>query len=149
MLPPIVVMALEGLAEGQQPSAAQPRGRGSARVPRGTKACVLQGILHLSLESLFWQQVPKVMGHETMVGPGPAPPQLMTTEVGSLLVRAGHKRYFFDACNNSHGQFLRITEVGHRKTMCGPRSRLVAAPLDTILQAALCFVVLAFPKRCV
>ena len=59
------------------------------------------------------QQVPKVMGHETMVGPGPAPPQLMTTEVGSLLVRAGHKRYFFDACNNAHGQFLRITEVRH------------------------------------
>ena len=70
------------------------------------------------------QQVPKVMGHETMVGPGPAPPQLMTTEVGSLLVRAGHKRYFFDACNNSHGQFLRITEVSPRLICWPPFRRL-------------------------
>lgn len=52
------------------------------------------------------------VGHETVVGPGPAPPMLSVTEVGGLMVRAGHKRYFFDAGSNAHGQFVRITEVG-------------------------------------
>jgi hypothetical protein len=51
------------------------------------------------------------VGQETIVGPGPAPPLLTTTDAGNLLVRAGHKRYFFDACSNLHGEFLRITEV--------------------------------------
>jgi hypothetical protein len=51
------------------------------------------------------------VGQETIIGPGPAPPLLTTTDVGSLVVRAGHKRYFFDGCTNQHGQFLRITEV--------------------------------------
>lgn len=51
------------------------------------------------------------VGQETIVGPGPAPPLLTTTDAGSLLVRAGHKRYFFDACSSPHGEFVRITEV--------------------------------------
>ncbi|CAL8465643.1 g5179 [Coccomyxa elongata] len=54
---------------------------------------------------------PPHVGHETVVGPGPTPPTLTMTEEGSLLVRAGHKRYFFDACSNHHGEFLRVTEV--------------------------------------
>lgn len=55
-------------------------------------------------------QVPP-MGQETVVGPGPAPPTLTSTESGSRIVRAGHKRYFFDLGSNNKGQYLRITEV--------------------------------------
>ena len=56
-------------------------------------------------------QVPLV-GQETIVGPGPAPPSLTSTDTGSHIVRAGHKRYFFDLGSNNKGQYLRITEVG-------------------------------------
>lgn len=56
-----------------------------------------------------------LVGAETVVGPGPSPPLLSTTDLGSLLVRAGHKRFFFDACHNHHGRFLRITEVPPRR----------------------------------
>ena len=45
------------------------------------------------------------------MGPGPAPPSLTTTDTGSHIVRAGHKRYFFDLGSNNKGQYLRITEV--------------------------------------
>ncbi len=51
------------------------------------------------------------LGHETVVGPGPAPPSLTSTETGSRIVRAGHKRYFFDLGSNNKGHYLRITEV--------------------------------------
>jgi hypothetical protein len=47
------------------------------------------------------------------VGPGPSPPTLISTESGSRIVRAGHKRYFFDLGSNNKGQYLRITEVSH------------------------------------
>ncbi|CAK0753202.1 hypothetical protein CVIRNUC_002203 [Coccomyxa viridis] len=55
-------------------------------------------------------QIPS-MGQETIVGPGPAPPSLSTSDTGSHIVRAGHKRYFFDLGSNNKGQYLRITEV--------------------------------------
>ncbi len=55
-------------------------------------------------------QVP-ALGQETVVGPGPSPPTLISTESGSRIVRAGHKRYFFDLGSNNKGQYLRITEV--------------------------------------
>ena len=45
------------------------------------------------------------------MGPGPAPPSLTSTDTGSHIVRAGHKRYFFDLGSNNKGQYLRITEV--------------------------------------
>ena len=45
------------------------------------------------------------------MGPGPAPPSLTTSDTGSHIVRAGHKRYFFDLGSNNKGQYLRITEV--------------------------------------
>ena len=45
------------------------------------------------------------------MGPGPAPPSLISTDTGSHIVRAGHKRYFFDLGSNNKGQYLRITEV--------------------------------------
>ena len=57
-------------------------------------------------------QVP-ALGQETVVGPGPSPPTLISTESGSRIVRAGHKRYFFDLGSNNKGQYLRITEVSH------------------------------------
>lgn len=55
-------------------------------------------------------QVPP-LGQETVVGPGPSPPTLVSTDSGSRIVRAGHKRYFFDLGSNNKGQYLRITEV--------------------------------------
>ena len=66
-------------------------------------------------ELLLHMQVPLV-GQETIVGPGPAPPSLTSTDTGSHIVRAGHKRYFFDMGSNNKGQYLRITEV------CPPNS---------------------------
>lgn len=50
-------------------------------------------------------------GQQTVVGPGPAPPSLSDTDMGGRIVRAGHKRYFFDLGSNQRGAFLRITEV--------------------------------------
>ncbi len=58
------------------------------------------------------------LGQETVVGPGPSPPTLISTESGSRIVRAGHKRYFFDLGSNNKGQYLRITEV--RFMLCKP-----------------------------
>lgn len=46
-----------------------------------------------------------------MVGPGPSPPTITETETGGQIVRAGHKRFFFDLGTNAKGNFLRITEV--------------------------------------
>ena len=40
-----------------------------------------------------------------------APAELSTTEAGSLLLRTGLKRFFFDTFSNTQGTFLRITEV--------------------------------------
>lgn len=40
-----------------------------------------------------------------------APAELSTTEAGSLLLRTGLKRFFFDTFSNAQGTFLRITEV--------------------------------------
>ena len=68
------------------------------------------GAAELDVSLLLWMQVPLV-GRETIVGPGPAPPSLMSTDTGSHIVRAGHKRYFFDLGSNNKGQYLRITEV--------------------------------------
>ena len=44
--------------------------------------------------------------------------ELSTTEAGSLLLRAGQKRFFFDAFSNPHGSFFRITEVCWRPIHC-------------------------------
>lgn len=60
------------------------------------------------------------MGQETIVGPGPAPPSLTSTDTGSHIVRAGHKRYFFDLGSNNKGQYLRITEVSARLPGASP-----------------------------
>lgn len=40
-----------------------------------------------------------------------APAELSTTEAGSLLLRTGQKRFFFDTFSNAQGTFFRITEV--------------------------------------
>lgn len=52
-----------------------------------------------------------VAGSRTVVGPGPSPPTITETETGGQIVRAGHKRFFFDLGSNAKGKFLRITEV--------------------------------------
>ncbi|DBA92796.1 hypothetical protein WJX77_008760 [Trebouxia sp. C0004] len=52
-----------------------------------------------------------VAGSRTVVGPGPSPPTITETETGGQIVRAGHKRFFFDLGSNAKGRFLRITEV--------------------------------------
>ena len=44
--------------------------------------------------------------------------ELSTTEAGSLLLRAGQKRFFFDAFCNPHGSFFRITEVCYGLLIC-------------------------------
>ena len=46
--------------------------------------------------------------------------ELSTTEAGSLLLRAGQKRFFFDAFCNPHGSFFRITEVCYGLLICSP-----------------------------
>lgn len=64
-------------------------------------------------------------GQQTVVGPGPAPPSLSDTDTGGRIVRAGHKRYFFDLGSNQKGAFLRITEVPQALLllrMCRPGS---------------------------
>ncbi|KAK9817960.1 hypothetical protein WJX72_004943 [[Myrmecia] bisecta] len=52
-----------------------------------------------------------VAGPQTVVGPGPTPPTIMESGSGGQIVRAGHKRFFFDMGSNPKGSFLRITEV--------------------------------------
>lgn len=54
-----------------------------------------------------------VAGSRTVVGPGPSPPTITETDTGGQIVRAGHKRFFFDLGSNAKGKFLRITEVRH------------------------------------
>ena len=60
------------------------------------------------------------------MGPGPAPPSLTSTETGSRIVRAGHKRYFFDLGSNNKGHYLRITEVGCARAPAGPLACVLA-----------------------
>ena len=55
-----------------------------------------------------------VAGSRTVVGPGPSPPTITETETGGQIVRAGHKRFFFDLGSDAKGKFLRITEVRPR-----------------------------------
>lgn len=82
-------------------------------------------------------QVPP-LGQETVVGPGPSPPTLISTESGSRIVRAGHKRYFFDLGSNNKGHYLRITEV--RSTISEPQKPSFPGDLftDDVLQACCC-----------
>ena len=62
--------------------------------------------------TLLWIGVQvSVGGAEPVVGPGPTPPTVAETEYGGHLVRAGHKRFFFDPGSNQKGDFVRITEV--------------------------------------
>ena len=46
-----------------------------------------------------------------MVGPGPSSPSLSESRAGGQVLRAGHKRFFFDLGSNVKGDYLRITEV--------------------------------------
>lgn len=55
--------------------------------------------------------VAAIAGPSPVVGPGPAPPTIAPTPSGGCLVRAGHKRFFFDANQNLKGGYLRISEV--------------------------------------
>lgn len=59
-----------------------------------------------------------VAGPEVVVGPGPTPASVAETEYGGHIVRAGHKRYFFDPGSNQKGNFVRITEVGKPSSPC-------------------------------
>lgn len=52
-----------------------------------------------------------VAGSQQLVGPGPSPPSIGETKTGGQVLRAGHKRFFFDLGSNQKGDFLRITEV--------------------------------------
>ena len=45
------------------------------------------------------------------MGPGPSAPSIGETKAGGQVLRAGHKRFFFDLGSNQKGDFLRITEV--------------------------------------
>ena len=85
---------------------------------------------------LLRAQIPS-MGQETIVGPGPAPPSLSTSDTGSHIVRAGHKRYFFDLGSNNKGQYLRITEVRP-----APSASCCCWPLQH------CCLPLFSPRRC-
>lgn len=64
---------------------------------------------HLPIFTLVLQAA--VAGSQTVVGPGPSPPTITETDTGGQIVRAGHKRFFFDLGSNAKGKFLRITEV--------------------------------------
>ena len=63
-----------------------------------------------------------------MLGQGPVgslPTVLSTTEAGSLLLRTGQKRFFFDTFSNANGGSFRITEV----RQCSWRRRSLKANL--------------------
>lgn len=67
----------------------------------------------LKLANKAWSAVQvSVTGSSPIVGPGPTPPSIADTLYGGQIVRAGHKRYFFDSGSNQKGDFIRITEVG-------------------------------------
>ena len=67
-----------------------------------------------TLDAVFVMMQAAVAGSRTVVGPGPSPPTITETETGGQIVRAGHKRFFFDLGSNAKGKFLRITEVRPR-----------------------------------
>lgn len=74
---------------------------------------VVLGVLGKSLASRVCSVAlqASVAGSRTVVGPGPSPPTITETDTGGQIVRAGHKRFFFDLGHNAKGKFLRITEV--------------------------------------
>ncbi|KAK9803252.1 hypothetical protein WJX73_010484 [Symbiochloris irregularis] len=109
-------------------SGAGPRGRSSLIVPSGgpdfagfeamrgvlerVEAAVLQSLGQaIPGHTAALQQQVQVSGPAPVVGPGPTPPTVAETEFGGQVVRAGHKRYFFDPGSNQKGSFVRITEV--------------------------------------
>ena len=52
-----------------------------------------------------------MIDEQQVVGPGPSSPSLGESRAGGQVLRAGHKRFFFDLGSNVKGDFLRITEV--------------------------------------
>lgn len=67
------------------------------------------------LLSTPWLQL-DVGGSRQLVGPGPSEPSIGETKAGGQVLRAGHKRFFFDLGSNQKGDFLRITEASCRRT---------------------------------
>jgi len=61
-----------------------------------------------------------------VVGPGPAPPALISAENGSQILRVGQKRFFLDPGTNHRGQFVRITEA------IGPDRNSIIIPCQAI-----------------
>ena len=87
-----------------------------------------------------------VAGQQTVVGPGPAPPSLSDTDTGGRIVRAGHKRYFFDLGSNQKGAFLRITEV--RRPCCHAGVQCIASQYCQICGRATCMRHMRVPSGC-
>jgi len=67
---------------------------------------------------------------------GSLPTVLSTTEAGSLLLRTGQKRFFFDTFSNANGGFFRITEV----RQCSRRRRSFKLNLLHAHFSAWCFL---------
>lgn len=67
-----------------------------------------------------------VGGNQRVVGPGPAPPALVSADNGSQILRVGQKRFFLDPGTNHRGQFVRITEA------IGPDRNSIIVPCQAI-----------------
>lgn len=130
-------------------SGAGPRGRSSLIIPSGGNGCegwtgfrialqrveevTRQAVAQLIPEALGLPFQVSVTGSSPIVGPGPTPPSIADTLYGGQIVRAGHKRYFFDSGSNQKGDFIRITEV------VGPDRIALMLPMEALpqFQAAL------------
>eukprot|EP00210_Caulerpa_lentillifera_P002769 g2646.t2 len=134
-------------------SGAGPRGRSSLIVPSGGAGLTGWANFRDTLSRIYAAEAQlsgqpavdiapdskadlSVGGNQRVVGPGPAPPALITAENGSQILRVGQKRFFLDPGSNHRGQFVRITEA------VGPERNSIIIPCQAIpeFQEAICLV---------
>lgn len=124
-------------------SGAGPRGRSSLIIPSGgagltgwanfrdTLSRIYAAEAQLSGHVVPPTDLPPVLdatvgGNQRVVGPGPAPPALVSADNGSQILRVGQKRFFLDPGTNHRGQFVRITEA------IGPDRNSIIVPCQAI-----------------
>eukprot|EP00210_Caulerpa_lentillifera_P004895 g4671.t1 len=124
-------------------SGAGPRGRSSLIIPSGGAGLTGWANFRDTLSRIYAAEaqlsgqpavpiVPdsrselSVGGNQRVVGPGPAPPALISAENGSQILRVGQKRFFLDPGTNHRGQFVRITEA------IGPDRNSIIIPCQAI-----------------
>lgn len=124
-------------------SGAGPRGRSSLIIPSGGAGLIGWANFRDTLSRIYAAEaqlsgepvIPalpssgadlSVGGSQRVVGPGPAPPALVSAENGSQILRVGQKRFFLDPGTNHRGQFVRITEA------IGPDRNSIIVPCQAI-----------------